>query len=140
MSTQQTKLWSSMSSVELGAGRQNTREIPMYLLHRWYGPKAVGVLSVRDTGNDPIDWHSEVVTSAHDRPDIRLCTRVMVRARPSWCIQVPGAVVRKRIPEVRVVVLDVIIENLQQPVTDLEDAANRNIVNRPGTFWSPMNC
>ena len=104
----------------------------MYLLHRWYGPKAVGVLSVRDTGNDPIDWHSEVVTSAHDRPDIRLCTRVMVRARPSWCIQVPGAVVRKRIPEVRVVILDVIIENLQQPVTDLEDAANRNIVCRPG--------
>ena len=103
----------------------------MYLLHRWYRPKAVGVLSVRDTGDDPIDWHSEVVTSAHDRPDIRLCTRVMIRARPSWCIQIPGAVVRKRIPEVRVVVLDMIIENLQQPVADLEDAANRNIVCGP---------
>ena len=104
----------------------------MYLLHRWHGPKAVGVLSVRDTGNDPIDWHSEVVASALNRPDIRLCTGVMIWARPSWCINVPGAVVRKRIPEVRVVILDVVVENLQQPVTDLEDAANRNIVCRPG--------
>ena len=84
----------------------------MHLLHRGYRPKAARVLSVGNTGDDPIDWHSEVVASAHDRPDIRLSTRVMIRARLSWRIQVPGVVVRKRVLEIRVVVLDMIIENL----------------------------
>ena len=47
-------------------------EVPVYLFHRRNGPKAAGVLSVRDACNDSVDRHSEVVSSAHDCPNIAL--------------------------------------------------------------------
>ena len=50
----------------------------MHLLHRGYRPKAAWVLSVRNTGDDPINWHPKVVASAQDRPDIAFCASVMV--------------------------------------------------------------
>ena len=45
-------------------------EVPVYLFHRRNGPKAAGILSVRDARNDSVDRHSEVVSSAHDCPNI----------------------------------------------------------------------
>ena len=49
-----------------------TTEVPMYLLHRWNGPEAAGVFCVGDASDNSIDGHPEVVTGAHNRPDIAL--------------------------------------------------------------------
>ena len=49
-----------------------TAQVPMHLLHRWDGPETTGVFCVWDASDNSIDGHPEVVTGAHDRPDVAL--------------------------------------------------------------------
>ena len=49
-----------------------TTEVPMYLLHRGNGPEATGIFCVRDASDNSVDGNPEVVTGAHNCPDIAL--------------------------------------------------------------------